>query len=145
MQRYMIVFTTVCCFILAGINLYLNYRLYNLARTKAEAQISEANASEGAAVFSSNVDSIYADGFTGKDMPPVMADAKPSEPVPLYFLGTKDGYITVFYGPGGGTAVKEVTGLPANALPFDEKLRLSQQIPVYDEKQLAKLLQDYGS
>jgi hypothetical protein len=57
----------------------------------------------------------------------------------------KDGFITVYYASGGGELVKEVTALPADALPFDEKLRLTEGIPVYDDTQLAMLLQDYGS
>ncbi len=150
MQKYMIIFTTACCVILAAINFYLNYRLYEIVKDGDETAVVNADYANGDTdaylALSGSYESYYTEprglpeapieaAVTGQ--PPVSAE-KP----PIYRLGMQDGFITVYY--GGGT-VKEVTAIPADALPFDEKLRLNEGIPVFDEAELARLLQDYGS
>ncbi len=140
MQKYMIIFTTICCVILAGINLWLNFRLYQFTGIK--------NAAEETEMLTASADIADGEGLglqAGyiEDSVTVLSAAANTEP--KYKLGTRGGYITIFYGAGGGAVVKEITGLPSGALPADEQIRLAQGIPVYDDEELAKLLQDYGS
>jgi hypothetical protein len=145
MQKIFIAVTSACCVILALIDLYLNYRLFELkSRLNEPASYVQTGAED---TFLTLSESFYTeqrelprarnDGALTDTNPPAAA-----EPQPMYKLGVQDGYITVYY---GGGPVKEVTALPTDALPFDEKLRLNEGIPVYDETELAKLLQDYGS
>jgi hypothetical protein len=149
-QKIFIAVTSACCIVLALIDLYLNYRLFELKGSLNEpASYVQTNADD---TFLTLSESFYTEQ---RELPPALsasasadsasADTNPpaaAEPQPLYKLGVQDGYITVYY---GGGPVKEVTALPTDALPFDEKLRLSEGIPVYDEAELVMLLQDYGS
>jgi hypothetical protein len=153
MQKLLIALTTACCVILALIDLYLNYRLYEL--TNRGGDTPAVTASEPSPFIQTAADdafltlneSFYTEqrelpapqdqNAAAEGNPPAAADTQP-----LYQLGIQDGYITVYY---GGGPVKEVTARPTDALPFDEKLRLSEGIPVYNETELARLLQDYGS
>jgi hypothetical protein len=142
----MIIFTAACCVVLACLNFYLNYVLYQTVNGGGEnlAVSGGGPMPYEQAYFSADGDvSASRVGEQAEEMsaPPVVE----AEAQPLYRLGMKDGFIAVYYASGGGELVKEVTGLPADALPFDEKLRLTEGIPVYDDTQLAMLLQDYGS
>jgi len=61
----------------------------------------------------------------------------------LYVVGIFNGYIAVYYASGGN--IKEVTSTPVSALVEEEQQRLANGIPIYNDEQLVRILQDYGS
>jgi predicted neutral ceramidase superfamily lipid hydrolase len=62
-----------------------------------------------------------------------------------YIVTVVDGYVTVFYADHFGGTMKEMTNLPANALPVSDIERLTEGIRIYTEEALERILQDYGS
>ncbi|GHU55606.1 hypothetical protein AGMMS49975_17640 [Clostridia bacterium] len=63
-----------------------------------------------------------------------------------YIVGVKDGYIAVFYDDAQKQDnVMEVTDIPVASLTSDEQIRLGRGIRIKGEKELAEILQDYGS
>lgn len=63
---------------------------------------------------------------------------------PLYILGEWDGKLAVFTMPQTDTPSK-VYDVYLSSLPAEEQTRLEAGIPVYDEKKLQSLLEDYTS
>lgn len=65
---------------------------------------------------------------------------------PHYIVGIKDGYVAVYHNTGGGVNnLKEITDTPVGALTAEERQRLNSGINIYNEADLFKVLEDYGS
>lgn len=67
---------------------------------------------------------------------------------PRYLLGTDHGFVAVFYvndNQGQNQILKERTRTPESVLSPIERERLQRGIYLYNEEQLVKALQDYGS
>ncbi|HHU69336.1 MAG TPA: hypothetical protein GXZ31_03420 [Thermoanaerobacterales bacterium] len=57
-----------------------------------------------------------------------------------YFLGIKDGYVTVFYKrPGKDAPIKEITDIKADLLRADDRSLLEEGIEIYGEEELMRI------
>jgi hypothetical protein len=63
-----------------------------------------------------------------------------------YIIGTKDGFVAVFYeNEINGSTLKEITGTLVNTLHNEEQDRLREGIVISGDEKLIKALEDYGS
>lgn len=72
------------------------------------------------------------------------AEAAPSsQALALYTIGQYEGQVAVFL--AGQTRPDQVFDVYIASLPGEEQERLRQGIPVYDDRELQRLLEDYTS
>ncbi len=63
-----------------------------------------------------------------------------------YIIGVFDGFIGVYYRDGAGISnLKEILDTPVSSLSSEEQEKLKKGIPVSNEKELMRILEDYSS
>jgi hypothetical protein len=90
-------------------------------------------------------DAIPTEAAQSEDNPPLTDVFAETIPAHHYVLRIAGGYIAVYYAEEAGGGLKELTTVPASALPEADMEGLAEGIRVYSEEGLARILQDYGS
>lgn len=81
--------------------------------------------------------------FTDNEV--IMQRTIDNRPNVMYTLGIQGEFIAVFYGDKANNNLKELTNVPVSPLPEEEKERLLTGIPISNEEELIRRLEDYSS